>query len=79
MPHVVWAVESKKTDLGFESGPQQQKCQRKFTLQFLSNPAVHHNFCCRGTISNPRPLLDFSTKTTRGMLLVFVKPQKMLI
>ena len=35
-----------------------------------------HNFCCRGSISNPRPFLDSSAQTTRGMLLdFFCKPQ----
>ena len=32
---------------------------------------VRHGFCCRGSISNPRPVLDSSRKTTRGMLLGF--------
>ena len=56
---------------------------------FTSHPAgllnsytfrPHHTFCCRGLISNPRPVLDFSTKTTQSMLLdFFVKPQNMLV
>ena len=29
------------------------------------------HFCCRGPISNPRPVLDSSVKTKRGMLLDF--------
>ena len=34
-------------------------------------------FCCRGPISNLRPVLDSSAKTTRGMLLVsFCKTSK---
>ena len=30
-----------------------------------------HNFCCGGPISNPRPVLDSSVQTTRGMILDF--------
>ena len=36
------------------------------------NLGPHHNFCCRGLISNPRPVLDSSAKTTRGMILDFL-------
>ena len=33
--------EKSKTDLGFEIGQPQQKCQRRPTLQFMANPAVN--------------------------------------
>ena len=33
---------------------------------------LRHKFCCRDPISNPRPVLSFSTKTTRGMVLGFL-------
>ena len=37
----------------------------------------NHNFACRGPISNPRPVLDSSAKTTRvNVLDFFVKPKK---
>ena len=39
MPRVVFDEES-KTGPGFEIGQQQQKCQRKLSLQLLTNPAV---------------------------------------
>ena len=39
-----------------------------------------HNFCSRGPILNPRPVLDFSAQNTRGMFLVVcVKPQNELV
>ena len=38
------------------------------------------HFCCRGPISNARPVFDSSAKTTQGKVLDFVvKPQNMLI
>ena len=39
---------------------------------------IRHNCCCRGPISNPRLVLDSSSKITRGMIIgFFVKPQNM--
>ena len=35
---------------------------------------IRHNLCCRGLISNPRPVLDSSSKS-----LDFFKPQNMLV
>ena len=41
-------------------------------------PAMYR--CCRGPISNPRPLFDSSSKTTWDMFLgFFVKPQNTLV
>ena len=38
--------------------------------------SIRQHFCCRCPISSPRPALDSSLKTTRGMLFgFFVKPQ----
>ena len=49
-------------------------------LPFSCKLGLCHNFCCGGSISNPRPVLDFSAKTTRGMVFgFFVKPQNMLV
>ena len=40
----------------------------------------HHNFCCRGPISTPRPVLDSSAQTTQGNVLgFFVKPKNGLV
>ena len=39
MPSVVWDEDS-KTDLGYETGPSQQKCQRKPSLHSMATPAV---------------------------------------
>ena len=33
--------EKSKTDLGFEIGQPQRKCQRRTTLQSTANPAVY--------------------------------------
>ena len=40
-------------------------------LPFSYKLGRHHNFCCGGSISNPRPVLDFSAQTTRDMILDF--------
>ena len=37
---------------------------------------LRHNFCCRGPILIPRPVLEFPAQTTRGNVLdFFVKPK----
>ena len=40
-------------------------------LPFSCKLGLCHNFCCGGSISNPRPVLDFSAKTTHGVILDF--------
>ena len=37
---------------------------------------VHHHFCCQYQISNPRPMLDSSSKTTWGRFIVFYNISK---
>ena len=45
-------------------------------LPFSYKSGCHHNFCCGGPISNPRPVLESSAQTTRANVLgFFVKPQ----
>ena len=38
-------------------------------VSYKFGPRWH--FCCQGPILNPRPVLDSSAQTTRGMLLDF--------